>query len=61
MRTAKSFNNRKGIYGFCFLEPSGDASSRLLWASWGHLGAEGSKCPFGFPVWPPLGAALGIL
>ena len=36
-----------------------------LGESWGHLGAESSKCPFGCPVWAPswgrLAALLGRL
>ena len=44
--------------------PPGDllrASSESLGASWGPLGAQGSKCPFGSLVWAPSWSRLGGL
>eukprot|EP00959_Pyramimonas_sp_CCMP1952_P134432 2812559-Pyramimonas_sp.AAC.1 len=33
----------------------------LLSASWRPLGAEGSKCPFGVPIWAPSWGRLCVL
>ena len=44
--------------------PPGDflrASSESLGASWGPLGAQSSKCPFGSLVWAPSWSRLGGL